>query len=132
MTTCGDCAVSEGEFHKPGCDMEICPFCGGQLISCGCAYKIPGIDISPGTYAYENGLTEELEKQWDELLKKKGLVPYIQWPNICAKCGKLWPDMFRVKDEEWKKYIDISHQDQMLCRSCYEYIKNVIDNAVED
>lgn len=35
-TRCHDCYIELGGFHHPGCDMERCPRCGGQLISCGC------------------------------------------------------------------------------------------------
>jgi hypothetical protein len=36
--TCGDCGVTEGENHKEKCDMERCPKCGGQFISCDCIF----------------------------------------------------------------------------------------------
>lgn len=36
---CHDCNVNAGQFHHPGCDMERCPKCNGQLISCGCLSK---------------------------------------------------------------------------------------------
>jgi len=39
---CHDCAAIKGEFHGPGCDMERCPACGGQAISCGCLDEEPG------------------------------------------------------------------------------------------
>lgn len=33
---CKDCNVKTGQYHHLGCDMERCPSCHGQLISCGC------------------------------------------------------------------------------------------------
>jgi hypothetical protein len=35
---CGDCISIIGEFHMSGCDMEECPKCHGQAISCSCDY----------------------------------------------------------------------------------------------
>lgn len=35
---CHDCGIvnKDGNVHHYGCDMERCPRCGNQLISCGC------------------------------------------------------------------------------------------------
>ena len=42
---CHDCGVTELRYHHPGCDMETCPECGGQLISCNCDVEEENIKI---------------------------------------------------------------------------------------
>lgn len=35
---CHDCGITVGQLHVPGCDVEMCPVCHGQAISCDCEY----------------------------------------------------------------------------------------------
>ena len=36
--TCDDCGARRGSLHQLGCDLEPCPRCSGQAISCDCFY----------------------------------------------------------------------------------------------
>jgi hypothetical protein len=37
--TCDDCGARRGALHKLGCDLEPCPRCDGQAITCDCFYE---------------------------------------------------------------------------------------------
>ncbi|MCA9804731.1 MAG: hypothetical protein KC777_22325 [Cyanobacteria bacterium HKST-UBA02] len=38
---CPDCLAPIGTFHHPGCDIEQCPCCNKQAISCNCVVQFP-------------------------------------------------------------------------------------------
>lgn len=71
MVKCHDCGVEEGQLHELGCDMERCPKCFRQLISCGCF------------------------KDFDSLPFR---IPWVQVPVLCALCGEVFPEFFNVPD----------------------------------
>jgi len=66
---CPACHAVAGELHELGCPVELCPWCGGQLIYCDCRYEKLGLD-SIGSEA-------EL-LQFEALLEERGRIPYSQ------------------------------------------------------
>jgi hypothetical protein len=101
-TSCPNCGTPEGKLHKRWCDLEICQLCRKQFIICMC----------------------------DKKERKKARVPFILYPQMCAKCGELWPKFFMVSNEEWEFYIQPDMRNKIICYNCYEYIKEVIDGGV--
>lgn len=64
---CPACHAGSGEYHELGCPVEICPWCGGQLIHCGCRYEQLGLDA----------ITSEAELvQFEVILEQRGRIPY--------------------------------------------------------
>lgn len=64
---CPVCAVAEGECHIMGCPVEICPWCGGQLIHCNCRFQKTG----RAAFTSDSHLDELYEK-----LSQTGRIPF--------------------------------------------------------
>ena len=86
---CGDCGAEPGEHHVPGCDVERCPRCGGQSISCDCIYVVNGIDpdtMETGHPAiFSAGPTPEMEARWEAEWGARRLPWTGVWPGQ-AEC----------------------------------------------
>lgn len=73
---CSDCNVARYGVHHPGCCVEICPACDGQLISCGCMTLADQITKNMYTdliaYVEWNGAMHEEDCPCDDTCECKG------------------------------------------------------------
>lgn len=64
---CPACHAASGECHELGCPVELCPWCGGQLIHCDCRYEQLGLEAIS---------TEEELFRFEALLEERGRIAY--------------------------------------------------------
>jgi hypothetical protein len=82
---CPDCGVREGHYHDPGCDMERCPICDGQLISCDCPEEARK-DL------YEEGSIRgnRIPERWQPRAHSVDRVPMGMCQVRCPLAGVVW------------------------------------------
>jgi len=64
---CPACHAGTGELHELGCPVELCPWCGGQLVYCSCRFDKLEVE----------SLSSEQELiRFEEILNEQGRIPY--------------------------------------------------------
>ncbi len=117
---CRCCGAKQGQYHRIfPCQLEDCPFCGTQLISCEC----------PAIYFGKPELTRLEWSEWETIVLKKGRKPFIYFPTVCCRCGELNPEFFNVSNEEWKRNVPNYSPMEISCKDCYEIIKEYNEQA---
>ena len=133
--TC-QCGASEGEFHELDCPFEVCPFCGDTVSgSCECIYDHLGLRRRsfPADNAYlsdevcNEGVTPEQQAEWDARCALRGRLPYVYAPQMCGRCGALWPEFFVVQDPAWEYYAGPRLRDRIVCEPCFTALRQNID-----
>ncbi len=48
-------------------------------------------------------------------------------PQLCGRCGRLWPELFVVQDAAWAYYAGPRLRHALLCESCFHELRQAID-----
>lgn len=104
LGSCGDCGAKIGVLHDAGCDMETCPRCGGQAISCNCIYEVNGMDQSTlektHPRIYTDGPTSKMYEKWDKEWEARR-IPWAGEPHAAVACRQFgWYSKW-IADSGW-------------------------------
>jgi hypothetical protein len=127
---CGDCGVFRGGWHHPGCDLQPCPACGRQLLSCGCRFDEDGPDASlslvePLGVDGNGVLTERMWMGEQEVIIHRDDVPETDVTTVHGiRCTTALRTVIDLAPE-----VEASHLDEMV-QDCLERRLFTVEEAL--
>ncbi len=79
---CHDCNALPGHYHHPGCDMQRCPCCGGQLLACNCEATVTAATLA--------SLRDRIEQMLERARRKQEGYPEKHCGPIAALAHIRW------------------------------------------
>jgi len=98
ISKCHDCGVTEGHIHERRLRHGTMPTMRESDYFCGCP--------------------REMNTRIEDMPNRAYPISAIRL--FAAGCGKLWPDLYTVPDEEWHKYIQIDRRDTLFVGIAFE------------
>jgi hypothetical protein len=114
---CGDCGVQRGGYHHLGCDIQECPVCGRQMLSCDCRFDEDG----PDDESTDDGFDD------DDLSEVVLGEPFIDTNGCLAERRWLGDQEVIVHDDDVPDS-DITTIDGIRCTTA---LRTVVDLAPE-
>jgi hypothetical protein len=83
---CHDFGRLLGEAHLLGCEMERCPDCGGQRVSCGCQEPDNSDDSEPGSEPSRyRVIEEEFAYQTYDVVREAAVEYLDEHTSLCRE-----------------------------------------------
>ena len=90
VSNCPGCGVEPNRLHKFPCQLEQCPYCGGQMIGCICYDHVVMLTLTQNIAAIKNIPQNDDRVPWNGLTPGTKECRDLDWYTKSNDNGKSW------------------------------------------